>query len=75
MAFQEDMMGSGIEICVICAWREACQKKFSLSGKDIRCPDFVRDISVQKKTEGETEKGEAQEGSKEKGAGSSASRT
>jgi hypothetical protein len=75
MAFQEDMMGSGVEICAICAWREACQKKFSLSGKDIRCPDFVRDISVQKKPEGETDKGEDQEGSKEKRAGSSAGRT
>jgi len=67
-------MGSGVEICAICAWREACQKKFSLSGKDIRCPDFVRDISVREKPERETDKDEAREGSKEKGAGSSAGR-
>ena len=51
MVFQEDMMGSGPEICVICAWRESCQKKFSLSGRDIRCPDFVRDVTKQEKAE------------------------
>lgn len=33
-------------ICAICAWRATCRKKFSLSGKDMRCPDFVRDISI-----------------------------
>ncbi len=35
-----------VEICAVCAWRATCQKKFSISGKDIRCPDFVRDISI-----------------------------
>lgn len=40
-------------ICVICAWRETCQKKFSVSGKDIRCPDFVEDISIKIKAEAE----------------------
>ncbi len=35
-----------VEICAICAWRATCQKKFSISGKDIRCPDFVRDVSI-----------------------------
>ena len=33
-------------ICAICAWRADCQKKFSVSGKDLRCPDFVRDVSL-----------------------------
>ena len=33
-------------ICAICAWRANCQKKFSVSGKDLRCPDFVRDVSL-----------------------------
>ena len=33
------------EICALCAWRENCQKKFSVSGRDIRCPDFVRDLA------------------------------
>ena len=35
-----------VEICSICAWRATCQKKFSISGKNIRCPDFVRDVSI-----------------------------
>jgi hypothetical protein len=39
-------MESKKEICVLCAWRESCQKKFSISGKDMRCADFVRDLSI-----------------------------
>ena len=39
------------DICSLCAWRADCQKKFSVSGKDIRCPDFVRDISSESKEE------------------------
>lgn len=34
------------EICVLCAWRETCNKKFSISGRDIRCADFVRDLLI-----------------------------
>ena len=37
---------SSINICVICAWRADCQKKFSISGKDINCPDFSKDLSI-----------------------------
>ncbi len=33
-------------ICVVCAWRATCQKKFSVSGKDFKCADFVRDVSI-----------------------------
>ena len=35
-----------MDICAVCAWRATCQKKFSLSGRDMRCPDFTRDLSV-----------------------------
>lgn len=35
-----------VEICSICAWRANCQKKFSISGKDMRCPDFVKDLNI-----------------------------
>ncbi len=35
------------DICAICAWRIACQKKFSISGRDMRCPDFVKDITIE----------------------------
>jgi hypothetical protein len=40
-------------ICVICAWRENCQKKFSISGKDVKCADFVKDVSVSREKESE----------------------
>lgn len=42
---------SGAEKCILCAWRENCQKKFSMSGKDMRCPDFVRDLSIKEEKE------------------------
>lgn len=43
----------GINICAVCAWRETCNKKFSMSGKDTACPDFVKDVSI--KEEGREE--------------------
>lgn len=34
-------------ICVICAWREHCHKKFSMDGATTtRCPDFTRDLTL-----------------------------
>ncbi len=47
------------DICIVCAWRADCKKKFTVSGKDIRCPDFTRDISIPE------DKGEIKEGSSE----------
>lgn len=46
------------DVCSVCAWRETCQKKFSISGKDIRCPDFVKDVTIKKEEDKkkETEK-------------------
>ena len=51
-------MASSNTICVICAWRATCQKKFSISGRDVKCADFVKDVSIRGKkenTEGEGE--------------------
>ncbi|MDD3581940.1 MAG: hypothetical protein PHW74_13075 [Desulfobacca sp.] len=31
-------------ICLSCAWRATCQKKFSFTGT--YCPDYTRDVSV-----------------------------
>ncbi len=46
-----------LNICAVCAWRETCNKRFSMSGKDITCPDFVKDVSIKKdKEEEDTEK-------------------
>jgi hypothetical protein len=56
-------MSSKQEICILCAWRENCQKKFSISGKDIRCTDFVRDLSI-KDEETQDDRGE-REGNKQ----------
>lgn len=33
-------------ICCVCAWRLDCMKKFLISGKDMRCADYVKDISI-----------------------------
>ena len=40
-------------ICVVCAWRATCQKMFSMSGRDMKCADFVKDVSVGKEKESE----------------------
>ncbi|MEW6409040.1 MAG: hypothetical protein AB1488_02870 [Nitrospirota bacterium] len=34
------------DICIVCAWRETCQKRFSVKSKGFRCVDFVRDITI-----------------------------
>ena len=33
------------EVCVICAWRANCQKKFSMKAGR-RCPDFSKDLTI-----------------------------
>ena len=30
-------------------------EKFSISGKDLRCPDFARDVTIKEKTEEDKE--------------------
>lgn len=40
-------------ICAICAWRATCQKMFSVSGRDIKCPDYVRDVSIKEEKDSE----------------------
>lgn len=49
-------------ICVICAWRETCQKKFSVSGKDARCADFTKDLSIKGQGEAPPPEEEKKEG-------------
>ena len=31
--------------CVVCAWRESCNKKFTIKDSAMNCPDFSRDQS------------------------------
>jgi hypothetical protein len=52
-------MSSTQFICAICAWRATCQKKFSVSGKDLRCAEFVRDVTI-KEEQPEEEKKEGE---------------
>lgn len=49
-------MSSKKDICIVCAWRATCQKKFSISGKDIHCPDFVRDLTIKEEEKKPEEK-------------------
>jgi hypothetical protein len=51
-------METGKNICALCAWRETCQKKFSVSGKDMRCTDFVRDLRIRQEEPSGAEAGE-----------------
>lgn len=46
----------GVNICAVCAWRETCNKKFSMSGKDANCSDFVKDVSIKEDKKEDTEK-------------------
>lgn len=39
------------DICAVCAWRKDCRKKFSVSGRDVHCPDFSRDINIEMEKE------------------------
>ena len=34
------------QFCVICAWRENCAKKFSVTDGGAKCPDFSRDYTI-----------------------------
>ncbi len=53
-------------ICAVCAWRETCKKKYSFDSRGpIKCPDFVRDVTIKV----EEEKGD-QEGDRAKTEGS-----
>jgi len=41
-------------ICVVCAWRQDCVKKFSFTGQ--HCLEFTRDITLKPKPEAEEKK-------------------
>ena len=40
-------MSVEVEICTICAWRADCRKKFSISGRDMRCAEFSKDVTLE----------------------------
>lgn len=41
------MSAEQASLCIVCAWRKDCQKKFSRS-KDVsfRCAEFTRDMTI-----------------------------
>ena len=44
--------GSDKRICVICAWRENCTKRYRVKSNalfDVNCPDYTRDIKLRDK--------------------------
>jgi len=61
------MSPTKISICAVCAWRATCQKKFSVSGKDLRCAEFVKDVTI--KEELEEEKAVEEKTKEKKGKG------
>jgi hypothetical protein len=43
------IMGTEKRLCAICAWRENCQKRFSVScdaSGNVHCPDYSRDLTI-----------------------------
>jgi hypothetical protein len=44
-------------ICVVCAWRETCQKKYSFSSSGgTKCPDYTRDLKLPKDNDPQIER-------------------
>lgn len=37
---------TGKQLCVVCAWREHCNKKFCVADGGARCIDFTRDVTI-----------------------------
>jgi hypothetical protein len=41
-------------ICLVCAWRETCLKKFSFTGQ--HCLEFTRDVTLKREPDKEAPK-------------------
>jgi len=41
-------------LCVVCAWRETCAKKYSFTGQ--HCLEYTRDLTIKARPEGEESK-------------------
>jgi len=54
------MVEEQVKLCAVCAWREFCQKKFTIQQEagSFRCPDFVRDLTLKTEEEKKKEKDE-----------------
>lgn len=58
-------MDSEKTLCVMCAWRQACNKKFCVDGTTTtRCPEYTRDVTLKepaRSSEQQTKEGTSQE--------------
>ena len=46
------MAQNGKTVCVTCAWRLTCNKKFSMDGATTkRCPEYTRDVTLKEPSE------------------------
>jgi hypothetical protein len=48
---REETVTEEKKLCVLCAWRENCQKRFIISTDqlgNVQCPDYCRDVSIRK---------------------------
>ena len=53
------IMGTEKRYCSICAWRENCTKRFTVSTDSsghVHCPDYTRDFTIKEKDIDEAEK-------------------
>jgi len=33
-------------LCVMCAWRETCAKRFDFEKSGLHCPEYTRDVTI-----------------------------
>ncbi len=53
-------MTTGQSLCVVCAWRKDCVKKFQKGkGVTLQCPDFTRDVSIKDTEKADVEKSDS----------------
>jgi hypothetical protein len=47
-----------VQLCIICAWRQTCQKQFSMTAGQ-KCPDYSKDVMIKEEKGAEEGVGEA----------------
>jgi hypothetical protein len=51
---RRQLMDDDRTLCVVCAWRLTCNKKFLMDGSTTtRCPEFTRDVTLKAPKEDE----------------------
>ena len=50
------------KLCVNCAWRENCAKKFSMDSSAMHCPDYTEDVALRKRDGALGSQGNEEEG-------------